>query len=183
MKITIIKIVLVTICIFGFTVASAQTAIGKTTVDGNSILDFGTGNKGIILPWVQDASTLTGANATNGTLLYDVQTKKVRARVNGAWMDLSRNGDNTSTHTIKINAHLAKNEIANASHSGVIIGATTSSAIGVLVLESDTKALILPKMESPHLNMRNPEPGTMAYDTVMDLLCVYDGKEWSFWGI
>lgn len=183
MNTTFIKIGLLVICLSGFASVAAQTAIGKTSVDGNSILDFGTGNKGIILPWVEDASTLTGAAATNGTLLYDVQTKKVQARVNGVWTDLSRNGDDTATHTAKINAHLAKNEIANASHSGVIMGATTSSAIGVLVLESSTKALILPKMASPHLNMRNPEPGTMAYDTVKDLLCVYDGKEWSFWGI
>lgn len=183
MNTSFIKIGLLVICLSGFTTATAQTAIGKTTVDGNSILDFGTGNKGIILPWVQNASALTGGAATNGTLLYDVQTKKVQARVNGVWTDLSRNGDNTATHTAKIAAHLAKNEIGSASHSGVIIGATTSSAVGVLVLESSTKALILPKMVSPHLNMRNPEPGTIAYDTVKDQLCVYDGKEWSFWGI
>lgn len=183
MNTTLIKIGLLVLCLSGLTSATAQTAIGKTSVDGNSILDFGTGNKGIILPWVQNASTLTGGAATNGTLLYDVQTKKVRARVNGAWTDLSRNGDDTATHTTKINAHLAKNEVINSGQSGVIMGATSSSAIGVLVLESNAKALILPKMASPHLNMRNPEPGTMAYDTVKDLLCVYDGKEWSFWGI
>lgn len=183
MNTTFIKIGLLVVCLSGFTTTTAQTAIGKTSVDGNSILDFGTGNKGIILPWVQNAATLSGASATNGTLLYDVQTRKVRARVNGAWTDLSRNGDDTATHTAKINAHLAKNEIVGTNQSAVIFGATTSSATGVLVLESSTKALVLPKMASPHLNMRNPEPGTMAYDTVKDQLCVYDGKEWSFWGI
>lgn len=178
-----IKIGLFIVCLSCFTNATAQTLIGKTTMEGNSILDFGTGNKGIILPWVQDASTLTAATATNGTLLYDVLTKKVRARVNGAWTDLSATADDTSTHNTKIATHLAKNEITGAGQSGVIMGAKSSAAVGVLVLESSTKALVLPKMVSPHLNMRNPEPGTMAYDTVRDLLCVYSGKEWSFWGI
>ena len=177
------KLALVVLCLLGFTMVKAQTAIDKTTVDGSGLVDFGTANKAIILPWVQDAEALSGASKSNGTMLYDTTTRKVRAVVNGIWIDLSVNGDNTTTHNAAITASLAKTEKIPATQSGVIIGATSSAAVGVLVLESDTKALILPKMASPHLNMISPAPGTLVYDTVKNLMCVFDGKEWSFWGI
>lgn len=176
-----LKIVMFVVCLTCYESITAQTAIGKTSVDGSGIIDFGTENKGIVLPWVEDANNLIGATATDGTMVFDIQTRKVKVRINNSWKDLSINSDNTATHTTKLNTHLAKNELTN--QSGVIIGATTSAATGVLVLESSNKALILPKMASPHLNMRDPEPGTIVYDTVKDLLCVYDGKEWSFFGI
>jgi hypothetical protein len=152
----------------------AQIAIGKETVDGSGILDFGTG-KGLILPWVESA----GTTDADGTLIFDTTDNKVKARINGVWSDLSENSGvlNTSL-TNAINSHLLKSE----SDENMIIGSTTPTANGVLVLESSDKALILPKMESPHLNMVNPEPGTIVYDTVSNLMCVFNGEEWTFWG-
>ncbi|MFB9078942.1 hypothetical protein ACFFLS_10415 [Flavobacterium procerum] len=64
---------------------------------------------------------------------------------------------------------------------GTVIGAQSSDVDGVLVLESSNKALILPKVVSPHLNIIKPMAGTICYDTVKKLLCVYNGTEWTFW--
>lgn len=72
-------------CLFA-QVSFAQIAIGKTSVDGAGILDFDTG-KGLILPWVEAA----GTSDADGTLIFDTTDNKVKARINGAWVDLSEN--------------------------------------------------------------------------------------------
>ena len=64
---------------------------------------------------------------------------------------------------------------------GVIIGKQSTTAEGVLVLESDTKALILPKVESPVANIKSPVAGTMVYDPTKKIMAIYNGKDWSFW--
>ncbi|WP_148043492.1 hypothetical protein [Chryseobacterium sp. G0240] len=61
------------------------------------------------------------------------------------------------------------------------MGASTSSAPGVLVLESANKALILPKVAAPHLNVKNPYPGMICYDTASKSMAVFDGLKWSYW--
>jgi hypothetical protein len=153
---------------------SAQIAIGKTNVDGAGLLDFNIG-KGLILPWVETAGTADD----NGTLIFDTSDNKVKARINGVWEDLSENSGSLNTiKTNKVNQHLLKTE----NEINTIIGSPTPTANGVLVLESSDKALILPKMPSPHLNMVDPEPGTVVYDTVSNLMCVFNGEEWTFWG-
>jgi len=155
----------------------AQVGIKTTTIDGAGILDFSTGS-GIILPWIETPSSTD----VDGTLIFDTTDNKVKVRVNGAWVDLSQNsGTLDATRTAAVVSHLAKNE--NIGNHGVIIGAETSTARGVLILESTDKALILPKMASPHLNMINPEPGTIVYDTTANLMCLFNGSEWTFWGI
>ena len=154
----------------------AQLAIGKTSVEGAAIIDFASGY-GIILPWIGTP----GASDENGTLIFDTTDNKVKGRINGAWVDLSENaGTLDAARTNAVTNHLAKTEKIGEK---VIIGATTSTANGALILESTDKALILPKMASPHLNMIDPEPGTIVYDTDADLICVFNGSEWTFWGI
>lgn len=157
-----------------FQASLAQIAIGKNNVDGAGLLDFDTG-KGLILPWVETAGT---ADA-DGTLIFDTTDNKVKARINGAWVDLSENPGTLNTDkTNKVNQHLLKTE----NNNNIVLGSTTPTANGVLVLESSDKALILPKMASPHLNMVDPEPGTIVYDTVSNLMCIFNGEEWTFWG-
>ena len=152
----------------------AQVAFGKNTVDGSGILDFGTG-KGMILPWVESA----GLTDADGTLIFDTTDNKIKLRQNGVWVDLSVNsGILDANRSDAIAVHLLETETSGF----VAIGTTTPSASGVLVLESPDKALILPKMSSPHLNMIDPEPGTIVYDTDSKLMCVFNGSEWTFWG-
>lgn len=144
---------------------NAQVGIGTKTVFQSSILNFNDNDyRGIILP-----ATTTVTTPVKGTLTFDRTTKTVQY-FDGIWKSLTKTGELPTT----LNAN-------NDIKSGMIIGKTTSSAPGVLVLESTTKALVLPRMNEPHLNIPNPEAGTICYDLTNKVLCIYNGKEWSFW--
>ncbi len=155
--------------------ASAQVAIGKENINGTStLLDFddaSTNFKGIILPALDATPTLTSVN--NGTFLFDKSDNKIKMYENGIWVALSDAGDSTQIET--------NNSVESASNQGVIIGATSSSAIGVLVLESEDKALILPKISNAHTTVKNPYPGMICYDTVSKKLAIFDGNFWNYW--
>lgn len=157
--------------LIGLTV-NAQAVIGKTTPQGSGIVDFNVGDKaGIVLPWV---TTLpTGTALTGGVMLFDANLKKVVYYNDTAWVDLSRK---TGAVDLSIQA-----SVPEAATKGTVVGAESSSVDGVLVLESADKALILPRIVSPHLNIVKPMAGTICYDTVKKMVCVYNGTEWTFW--
>ena len=92
---------------------------------------------------------------------------------NNTWVDLTDVGDQSS-----VIPNLSDDSSQN---QGVIIGSETSDAKGVLVLESSDKALILPRISSPHLTVKSPYPGMLCYDTVGLALAIFDGKVWSYW--
>lgn len=163
------KLIITTIVLLGICSLKGQVAMGKTTIDGDAILDFPVSTTGIILPIVETLPT--SAAATNGTFLLDGSDIIIKVRENDNWLNLSDAGDLTG---INLNT---SNEIGN----GVIIGASTSAAQGVLVLESPTKALVLPKVIDPVLNIKSPIAGTICYDTVSKTMAVFDGLKWSFW--
>lgn len=166
MKTTILMIAALTAGIL-----QAQVSIGKPTVDGAGILDFASGdNRGIMLPRVTETAGIT----TPGTLYYDADTKKVMCKGHTE-EDLSVKNDGVFVETL---GYQALSEEGN----GVVIGDETMAPEGVLVLEDETRALILPKVASPHLNIKNPEAGLICYDTVSNMLAVFDGKQWAFWG-
>jgi hypothetical protein len=150
----------------------AQVAIGKQSIDGRStVLDFenGAGNtKGLILPATSGFPT---GSLVNGTLIFDVTDSKVKMYENDAWKSLSDTG-NSSVILVNNSAETGK---------GVIMGEATSAADGVLVLESPNKAMILPKVATPHLNVKNPYPGMICYDTTSKTLAVFDGSVWNYW--
>ena len=153
------------------TLTWCQIGIGKSYVDGDGILDFSINPiGGIILPAV---TTLpTGAGATNGTLLYDYNNKNIKIRVNNSWKAYTIENGNNSQINLNTSTDIG---------DGIIIGNSTSSADGVLILESSSKALILHKIDGPHLNISNPYPGTICYDTYNKSLAVFDGSKWYFW--
>ncbi len=169
---------------------NAQIAIGKPSVNGaNTLLDFAgntvtnaptdqetTNHKGIVIPAVESSPVFpvvspTTINPNNGTFLFDRSTNKIRMFENGVWKDMTDEGSGSSL--IVNNSP----EVGN----GVILGAATTTAQGVLVLESNNKAIILPHIKNPHLTVRSPYPGMMCYDTVSNSLAIFDGLEWSFW--
>lgn len=164
MKKTII--IFTTILFVGIT--KAQVAIGKDEITNSSVLlEFGNEAKGIILPAVDEAP-----DAVDGTFILDNTIKSVRVMQNGDWTDLTKLGA------------AAENPFSNAGTDvgeGVIIGAESSGKPGVLVLESATQALVLPKVNEPELNVLSPVAGTIVYDTASSMLAVYDGQNWSFW--
>lgn len=150
----------------------AQVAIEKPMINGTStILDFNSvpGNtKGLILP--STSGVATGAIA-NGTFVFDVTDKKVKVYENDVWKPLSDEG---SLGTVTVNN-------APERGKGVIIGAPSSAADGVLILESLSKAMILPQITTPHLNVKSPYPGMICYDATSKSLAVFDGSVWNYW--
>lgn len=178
MTITTMKKILLTLLLVSTTAVSAQLAVGKDTMSNASVsLEFdNTTNekKGIVLPWVNQASTLT--NVTPGTIIYDTFDKKVKYYKNNAWFDWSV--DPTGSVNTTLQSTIAENTNAKVMIGGNPITDTTK---GILVLGDTNKAMILPKVENPHLNIMNPEPGTMVYDPTNKSLAVYNGTVWSFW--
>ncbi|MFC4688561.1 hypothetical protein ACFO4P_16585 [Epilithonimonas pallida] len=152
----------------------SQIAIGKQSVTNTSVsLEFSDAeNKGLILPYIENKTAIT----ENGSIIYDTTDHKVKYLKDGSWFDLSV--DTTGQADLSIQS--TKTELANAK---TVIGAdgATNSTSGILVLSDTDKAMILPRVASPHLNIINPAPGMMAYDTTKKQLAVYNGTVWSFW--
>lgn len=156
----------------------AQIYIGEENenVTGASTLlsfedDPANNTKGIILP----AVTSLPLNPANGTFIFDTTDDAdiIRMYENNSWVDLSE-------------AELGSSDalITNDSDDvgeGTVIGAETSPSNGVLVLESSSKAIILPKIANPELHVKSPYPGMICYDTVSQSLAVFDGSHWYFW--
>lgn len=163
---------------------SAQVTIGgKQSVSSNAVsLEFQAGNRGIIVPWTDSAAavdntanTLAGATtgAVAGTIIYDSADKSMKVKTTSGWKDLSI--DKTGS----VNTDL-QSPLSEKTNAKVSIGTPTATP-GILVLEDKNKAMILPKVASPHLNIVKPEPGTMVYDTASKQLAVYNGTVWTFW--
>lgn len=163
----------------------SQVIIGNTTGTATNkaavLLDFAAGqNKGIILPYVQTLPS--GPGLVEGTIVLDA-TNPLKAKVlyyNGTptWFDLSsRNTADISSKLIIQPTTIKEDVTARA-----IIGAKTSEADGVLVLESSTKAMVLPMVEKT-ADVKDPAPGMMVYVNKAGgkRLAVFNGANWTFW--
>lgn len=182
-----------------------------TTAGSNISLEFydnADNKKGMIVPWVSTVAgnpvaynATTGAGyrgmqgtVVDGTIIFDLSDKKMKYRKAGDWFDLT--GTPTFPLTVQDanNANVVFNQF-NAINSSIqdnakeqdnaraAIGANgaTNTTTGILVLTDTNKAMVLPKVASPHLNILSPAPGMMVYDTVKRQLAVYNGTVWSFW--
>lgn len=162
------------------TSAFSQVAIGKTSVTNNSVsLEFGSANKGFILPWVNSTGNVSGA--VNGTMIYDLSDHKVKVKYASSWKDLSIDTTGTTIDpTTNVDGVSIQTSLPEKPTAKTSIGAPTATA-GILVLEANNKAMVLPKLANPHLNIVNPSPGMIVYDTHLKLFAVFNGKVWSFW--
>jgi hypothetical protein len=167
-----IRNISIAVALVVFNSSFAQIAIGKQVIEGRStVLDFDnrSGNtNGLILPATSGFPT---GSLVNGTFIFDVTDNKVKVYENDRWKSLSDAGNSSAV-------------IANNSPEtgkGVIMGESASTAEGVLVLESQNKSMILPKIATPHLNVKNPYPGMICYDTTSKTLAVFDGSVWNYW--
>ena len=106
--------------------------------------------------------------------MFDKSDNKLKMYENNSWISLSDMTGNSSSIMANTTAEISSN-------SGVIIGSDNSAAKGVLVLESADKAMVLPWIQNPHINVKNPYPGMMCYDTSSRSLAVYDGSVWNYW--
>lgn len=153
---------------------NAQIHFGndKESVNGSStLMDFdesASNTKGIILPAVTSASNVAPAN---GNFIFDNNDKVIKVYENGIWRNLSE-----QVGTVNVNSNPSA-DIGD----GVVIGSEIPTAEGILVLESENMAMILPKVAEPHLNVKSPYPGMMCYDTTAKALAVFDGNKWYYW--
>lgn len=144
------------------------------------LLEFAAGqNKGIILPYLRTLPTSTALSP--GTLAVDA-VNPTQAKVvyyNGtAWIDLS-SGDRAD-----LSSELAvqPTAVTEKSAARTILGASESSADGVLILESKTKAMVLPTVQNTD-EVPDPAPGMMVYINTEGAkrLAVYNGNSWTYW--
>lgn len=161
------------------------TAADKTSV----LLDFAQGqNKGIILPYTRTVPS--GQRLAEGTLILDA-SNPLKAKVklyNGivtpespdGWLDLSsgNEADVSSAMTGQPDA----DAVTESPVAQVIIGADNSEADGVLVLESEDHAMILPMVDSTD-DIVNPAPGMIVYINREGAkrLAVFNGAVWTYW--
>lgn len=172
------KITLTLLLVFS-SLTFAQVAIGKSNVSNASIsLEFGNENRGLLLPWVTTQDDV--ASPANGTLIYDTNDKKVKARTTSGWQDLSVHTGTTLDPLTSIDGLILQNPFSEESSAKTSIGTPTATP-GILVLEDNNKAMVLPKVVNPHLNIVNPSPGMIVYDPEEYLLCVFNGSEWTYW--
>ena len=169
----------------------AQVAIGKSNISNTSVsLEFGAGNKGIILPWATNAAGVSlspTANAKGGAFILDVNDRKVKiSKNNGTWFDLTVHNlekPATSGNTAIDNSLQTNSSFPEKSTAKTMIGGdpSTDSTPGILVLADTNKAMIPPLVTDPATNIKNPAPGMMVYDSAKKLLAVYNGTVWSYW--
>jgi len=168
------KTILLTL-LFTSLLSFSQVAIGKSSITNTSVsLEFGNENRGLLLPWVNSSAAVSGA--VDGTIIYDTADKKVKYLKAGSWFDLSV--DTTGTVDTSLQDSLTDSPSAK---TAIGTNAETDSTPGILVLTDTDKAMILPKVASPHLNIINPSAGMMVYDTTAHQLVVFNGAVWSFW--
>ena len=172
------KNIVATLSLLFATSLSAQVAIGKATVSSPAVslefYDNADNTRGIILPWVTSTAAVTGA--VNGTIVYNTADRKVYVKYASGWRDLSVDTTGTVTTTLQ-------DALSDLDTAKVLIGGdpATDTTPGILVLADTNKAMVLPKVASPHLNIVKPSPGMMVYDTTKKQLAVFNGTVWSFW--
>lgn len=158
----------------------SQVAIGKSSVSSNSVsLEFGNQNRGLLLPWVTNTDDVAGA--VDGTMVYALNDKKVKVKYVSGWKDLSVNSEGKTIDPVTNVDGVAIQDAANENPNAKVSIGEPSSTPGILVLEDTDKAMILPKVADPHLNIMNPSPGMMVYDITKKLLAVFNGTFWSYW--
>lgn len=175
-------ILIIVLAVFGSSVVNAQTTYierhgeDKPSVlidfnsdaSGNKVQGSGANTKGIVLPAVETPP----ATPANGTFVFDRNDRKVKVYENGAWKELSDEGDLTGLVPWS-------GTVDNGRQT--VIGARETNVSGVLVLESATKAMVLPRVASPHENVKSPYPGMMCYDTDRKAVAVFNGSVWNYW--
>jgi hypothetical protein len=145
-----------------------KLAIGKLTVDGDALVDFGTELRGMVIAPITDVTTMSPSPSA-GTIAFDGATGSFRVYDGTSWSAASSGG------------------VIGGAASGTdtfqqLIGAETSATTGVVVMGEDTgenQAFVLPKLANGNLRFNNPVTGLMYYDTALKAVMVYNGNGWT----
>ena len=185
------KNIFLTLSILVSACASAQVAIGKAsltkladniTPNPSISLEFGNENRGIVLPWVNGTNNTTpfisGSPTTeivaNGTIVFSTNDAKIKVKYASGWKDLTVKNNTDIIPGITnqtVNTSL-QDSLSDLETAKVLIGGNpdTDTTPGILVLADTDKAMVLPKVASPHLNIVNPAAGMMVYNINQDCL-------------
>lgn len=180
------KNIFLTLVFLSVATVSAQVKIGDASpLSSSSVsLEFAAGNKGMIFPWVTSETSVT--DAVNGTIIFDLATEKIKVKKKTAgWIDLTMKNKTdvvTGIPNKTVDASL-QNGLVEQPNAKTLIGgnAQTDTTKGILVLGDTNKAMILPKVAAPHINIKEPAAGMMVYDTAAKQLAVFNGTVWTFW--
>lgn len=204
--ITILSILFATAAFSQVAIGKSSTTAGSAV--SLEFYDSSDNVQGLVTSWVSTvADNPVAYNATtgagyrgvqgtiaDGTIIFDLSDKKMKYRRAGAWFDLTgsptfplmvkdaSNQNVTFTQFQSIDSSIQDNRKEQENAKAAIgVSGVTDTTNGILVLTDTNKAMILPKVASPHLNVQNPSPGMMVYDTTKRQLAVYNGTVWSFW--
>lgn len=148
-----------------------QIGIDKSNnLGASSILEFGTQARGIRLQPVENVNSMS--NAVAGTIVFDRSSGSLLYKDSTGWSS-PKSGGITGGNSAAFNDNTTQ---------GVIMGATSSSTSGVLILGKDsgeTKALVLPNVGSPEFKMLNPPLGLILYDSDANVIKVWNGNVWT----
>lgn len=193
-KLIIASLTLVSSIAFSQVIIGGITGTAPSTKKAAVLLEFEAGqNKGIILPYTRTLPSGTGIEG--GTILLDASdaTKakvkyyapgNAKADANG-WIDLSSGNEANLTaptdYMAKQPLSTGANAVVENVNAKAIIGASATSAKGVLVLESTTKSMVLPQVASTD-DVKDPAPGMMVYlNGTNKRLAVFNGAKWTYW--
>ena len=169
-----ITTILALVLSIGLHAQDQKLAIGKTSVDGDALVDFGTELRGMVIAPVEDASAMfpTPTPDNAGTIVFDGDSGSFRYYDGNSWSTAKPNGDDSGADVVSSGIDTFQQ----------LIGTTTSNATGVLIFGEDTgetQALVLPKLENGNLKFDNPVTGLMYYDTALKAVMVYNGNGWT----
>lgn len=173
------KLLVLSVLFFTVNIVFSQVIFGNsvgTAADKTSVLmEFAkTENRGLILPYVTDKS----GTFAPGSIILNATTAnaaKVEFYDGANWNDLSFN-------TANISSFLGMQPVAKENPDAkVIVGNDISSADGIMVLESATKAMVLPTVNS-YSDIVDPAPGMMVLQNngTEKVLAFYNGSKWTF---
>ena len=182
----IVFIIAIAASISGFSQVIIGDVVGTAPANNKAsvLMEFAANqNKGIILPYVRQKAT----SPTEGSIILDAsvptnaRVKFYNANSSTAdnWTDLSRQGADVSS---VLSGQPTPANVPETASEKTIIGATSTVVTdGVLVLESNTKALLLPVVSDVQ-NITSPSPGMMVYVNKIGRkrLAVFNGSKWSF---
>lgn len=146
---------------------------GAAVPNSKAILSFTSDKMGIILPIINSA----GENAAAGNIvkvpgaLFVSRTDRQVKVYESATIE-NPNGLLALTPSLPTSVPMpTENPAAEPTIStGAIIGAKVPNQNGILVLESDTKTLVLPKIgdaqQPPHKYLKNPYIGTIGFSEI-----------------
>ncbi len=159
-------LILLMIFLLPFSVVHAQVIIGGSTVSESqtsSLLEFTSGSGRAI--FIHPANLPLCQSATQGAIAFNNSNGSINF-CNGTTWATTTGG--TTGATVP----------STESGKGVIIGSDTSTQKGALILESLSKALIMPKIAHGQLNIKTLKAGLLFYDTATKRINFYNGNFW-----